>query len=171
LQEYRVNEKITAREVRLIDENGNQIGIVPIEEALEAANRKGLDLVEIAPQANPPVCKILNYSKFKYEIQKKEKEAKKKQKESAINIKDINLKVMIDNHDLAIKIKQMREFLEDGDKVRVRIRFRGRENIYPELGNKLVDKIISELADVGVLEKPPLKENAFLTFTLLPKKK
>lgn len=84
MQEYRVNEKITAREVRLIDENGNQIGIVPIEEALEVANRKGLDLVEIAPQANPPVCKILNYSKFKYEIQKKEKEAKKKQKESAI---------------------------------------------------------------------------------------
>lgn len=171
MQEYRVNEKITAREVRLIDENGNQIGIVPIEEALEVANRKGLDLVEVAPQANPPVCKILNYSKFKYEIQKKEKEAKKKQKESAINVKDINLKVMIDNHDLAIKIRQMREFLEDGDKVRVRIRFRGRENIYPELGNKLVDKIVNELADISVLEKPPVRENTFLTFTLLPKKK
>jgi len=80
LQEYRINEKITAREVRLIDENGNQIGIVPIEEALEVANRKGLDLVEIAPQANPPVCKILNYSKFKYEIQKKEKESQEKAK-------------------------------------------------------------------------------------------
>lgn len=171
MQEHRINSKISAKEVRLIDKDGTQIGIVPIEQALSIADNEGLDLVEIAPNANPPVCRILNYSKFKYELQKKEKEAKKKQKESAINVKDINLKVMIDNHDLAIKIKQMKEFLQDGDKVRIRIKFRGRENIYPELGNKLVEKILSELSEVGILEKQPVKENAFLMFTLLPKKK
>ncbi len=171
MQEYRINQRINAKEVRLIDEDGAQIGVVPIDEALRLADNKNLDLVEIAPNANPPVCKILNYSKFKYELQKKEKEAKKKQKESAINVKDINLKVMIDNHDLGIKIKQMKEFLQDGDKVRVRIKFRGRENIYPELGNKLANKIITELSEVGTLEKPPVKENAFLMFTMLPKKK
>ncbi len=171
MQEYRINNQIKAKEVRLIDYDGTQLGIVPLDAALETARQRDLDLVEIAPNANPPVCKLLDYSKFKYELQKKEKEAKKKQKDSAIEVKDITMKVMIDSHDLQIKLKQMREFLQDGDKVRVRIRFRGRENMYPELGDKLANKIIAELSDVGALEKPPVKENAFLSFTLLPKKK
>lgn len=171
MQEHRINNQIKAKEVRLIDYDGTQLGIVPLEAALETARQRDLDLVEIAPNANPPVCKLLDYSKFKYELQKKEKEAKKKQKDSAIEVKDITMKVMIDSHDLQIKLKQMREFLQDGDKVRVRIRFRGRENMYPELGDKLANKIITELSDVGALEKPPVKENAFLSFTLLPKKK
>ncbi len=171
MQSYRVNRQIRAKEVRLIDENGKQIGIVPLQEAMRIAEEKGLDLVEIAPQANPPVCKILDYGKFIYEQKKKEKEAKKKQKEHAMEVKDINLSLRIDEHDLKVKLKHMREFLQDGDKVRVRIRFRGREHTHPELGDRLVKRIVDELADVGQLEAEPKKEGAFLTFALLPKKK
>jgi translation initiation factor IF-3 len=168
LQEYRVNRQIRAKEVRLIDENGKQIGIVPLQEALRIANEKGLDLVEIAPNANPPVCKILDYGKFLYELKKKEKEAKKKQREHAIEVKDMMLSLRIDEHDLKVKLKHMREFLMDGDKVRVRIRFRGREHLHPELGDKLVNRIIEELSDVGQLESPVKKEGNFLVFSLLP---
>ena len=171
MQEYRVNRQIRAKEVRLIDENGKQIGIVPLQDALRIAEEKGLDLVEIAPQANPPVCKILDYGKFMYELKKKEKEARKKQKEHAIEVKDIMLSLRIDEHDLKVKLKHMREFLMDGDKVKVRIRFRGRENLHPELGDKLANKIIEDLSDVGQLEAPIKREGNFLTFSLLPKKK
>lgn len=171
MQEYRVNRQIRAREVRLIDEDGKQIGIVPLQDALKIASEKGLDLVEVAPQANPPVCKILDYGKFLYEIKKKEKEAKKKQREHAIDIKDMMLSLRIDEHDLKVKLKHMKEFLSDGDKVRVRVRFRGRENLHPELGDKLANRIIEELSDVGQLESPIKKEGQFLIFSLLPKKK
>ena len=171
MQEYRVNRQIRAKEVRLIDENGKQIGIVPLQDAIRIAEEKGLDLVEIAPQANPPVCKILDYGKFIYELKKKEKEARKKQREHAIEVKDIMLSLRIDEHDLKVKLKHMREFLMDGDKVRVRIRFRGRENLHPELGDKLANRIIEDLSDVGQLEAPIKKEGNFLTFSLLPKKK
>jgi len=171
VQEYRVNRQIRAREVRLIDDTGQQVGIVPLQEALKLAEEKGLDLVEIAPQARPPVCKIMDYGKFKYELKKKEREARKKQKEHQIEVKDIRMKVRIDEHDLKVKLKHMREFLEDGDKVRVRIRFRGRENIHPELGEKLFKKIMEELGDVGEVEVKPKKEGPFLLFTLAPKKK
>jgi translation initiation factor IF-3 len=125
--EYRVNRQIRAKEVRLIDQDGKQIGIVSLQEALRIAEERGLDLVEIAPNANPPVCKLLDYGKFLYELKKKEKEARKKQKEHSMEVKDMNLSLRIDEHDLKVKLKHMREFLEDGDKVRVRIRFRGRK--------------------------------------------
>jgi len=171
VQEYRVNRQIRAKEVRLIDETGRQVGIVPLSQALALAEEKGLDLVEIAPQAEPPVCKIMDYGKFRYELQKKEKETRKKQKEHQIEVKDIRLKVRIDEHDLEIKLKHMREFLEDGDKVRVRIGFRGRENSHPELGDRLFKKIVEGLQDVGEVEVPPKKEGPFLTFTLAPKKR
>ncbi len=171
MQEYRVNRQIRAKEVRLIDENGKQVGVVPLQDALRIASEKGLDLVEVAPQANPPVCKILDYGKFLYELKKKEKEAKKKQREHAIEIKDMMLSVRIDEHDLRVKLKHMREFLMDGDKVRVRIRFRGREHLHPELGEKLANRILEDLSDVGQLESPIKKEGNFLIFSLLPKKK
>ncbi len=171
VQDYRVNRQIRAREVRLIDEDGKQIGIVPIKEALSIAEEKGLDLVEIAPQAKPPVCRIMDYGKFKYELKKKEREARKKQREHQIEVKDIRMKVRIDEHDLQVKLKHMREFLEDGDKVRVRIRFRGRENVHPELGEKLFQKIVSALEDIAQVEVKPKKEGPFLVFTLMPKKK
>lgn len=168
---YRINRQIRAREVRLIDESGKQVGIVPLQEALAIAEEKELDLVEIAPQANPPVCKLLDYGKFVYEQKKKEKEAKKKQKEHAMDVKDINLSLRIDDHDLKVKLKHVREFLEDGDKVRVRIKFRGRENTHPELGDRLVQRILDEVSDIGQLESEPKKEGMFLSFSLLPKKK
>ncbi|WP_340690032.1 translation initiation factor IF-3 [Hydrogenobacter thermophilus] len=168
MQDHRINRQIRAKEVRLIDENGKQIGIVPLEEALKLAEEKGLDLVEIAPQAKPPVCKILDYGKFVYEQKKKEKVAKKKQREHAIEVKDIQLSTRIDEHDLKVKLKHMREFLEEGDKVRIRIRFRGREHIHPELGDRLVQRILEELSDIGKIESEPKKEGAFLMFSLLP---
>ncbi|SNZ13625.1 translation initiation factor IF-3 [Hydrogenobacter hydrogenophilus] len=171
MQNYRINRQIRAKEVRLIDETGKQVGIVPLEEALRIAEEKGLDLVEIAPQANPPVCKILDYGKFIYEQKKKEKTAKKKQREHAIEVKDIQLSTRIDEHDLKVKLKHMREFLEDGDKVRVRIKFRGRENIHPELGDRLVQRILEDLSDIGQIESEPKKEGAFLMFSLIPKKR
>jgi len=171
LQEYRVNRQIRAREVRLIDETGTQIGIVPLREALSIAEEKGLDLVEIAPQAKPPVCKIMDYGKFKYELKKKEREARRKQKEHQIEVKDIRMKVRIDEHDLRVKLKYMREFLEDGDKVRVRIRFRGRENVHPELGERLFKRIVEELQDLGEVEVQPKREGPFLVFTLAPKRR
>ncbi|WP_333784909.1 translation initiation factor IF-3 [Thermocrinis sp.] len=169
--EYRVNRQIRAREVRLIDQDGKQIGIVPIQEALKIAEERGLDLVEVAPNANPPVCKLLDYGKFLYEMKKKEKEAKKKQKEHSMEVKDINLSLRIDEHDLKVKLKHMREFLEDGDKVRVRIRFRGRENVHPELADKLVNRIVEDLSDCAQLEAQPKREGNFLMFSLLPKKR
>ncbi len=171
VHDYRVNRQIRAKEVRLIDETGKQIGIVPLSEALSIAEEKGLDLVEIAPQAKPPVCKIMDYGKFKYELKKKEREARKKQKEHAIEVKDIRMKVRIDEHDLKVKLKHMREFLEDGDKVRVRIRFRGRENVHPELGDRLFKRIFEELQDISEVEVQPKKEGPFLVFTLAPKRK
>ncbi len=171
LQEYRVNRQIRAREVRLIDETGTQVGIVPLREALSIAEEKGLDLVEIAPQAKPPVCKIMDYGKFKYELKKKEREARRKQKEHQIEVKDIRMKVRIDEHDLKVKLKHMREFLEDGDKVRVRIRFRGRENVHPELGDRLFKRIVEELQDLGEVEVQPKREGPFLVFTLAPKRR
>ena len=171
VQDYRVNRQIRAREVRLIDETGKQVGIVSLQEALKLAEEKGLDLVEIAPQAKPPVCKIMDYGKFKYELKKKEREARKKQREHQIEVKDIRMKVRIEEHDLRVKLKHMREFLEDGDKVRVRLRFRGRENIHPELGEKLFKRIVEELQDVSEVESGPKKEGPFMIFTLAPKRK
>jgi translation initiation factor IF-3 len=171
LTNYRVNHQIRAREVRLIDENGQQIGILPVKEALQIAQERDLDLVEIAPQAKPPVCKIMDYGKFKYELKKKEREARKKQREHSIEVKDIRMKVRIDEHDLQVKLKHMREFLLDGDKVRVRVRFRGRENVHPELGDKLFKKIMDNLGDICEVEVPPKKEGPFMIFTLAPKRK
>ena len=171
VQNYRVNRQIRAKEVRLIDENGQQVGIIPLEEALRIAEEKDLDLVEVAPQANPPVCKIMDYGKFKYEMKKKEREARRKQREHAIEVKDIRMKVRIEDHDLKVKLKHMREFLEDGDKVRVRIRFRGRENVHPELGEKLYRRIVEDLQDICEVEVPPKREGPFLVFTLMPKRK
>ncbi|MEN3034261.1 MAG: translation initiation factor IF-3 [Aquificaceae bacterium] len=169
--EYKVNRQIKAKEVRLIDQDGKQIGVVALQDALKIASERGLDLVEVAPKANPPVCKILDFGKFVYELKKKEKEARKKQRENAIEVKDITLSLRIDDHDLQIKLRQMREFLTDGDKVRIRIRFKGRENAHPELGDRLANRIIQELSELGQLDGQIKKEGNFLTFSILPKKK
>ncbi|WP_457626698.1 translation initiation factor IF-3 [Persephonella sp.] len=169
MQELRVNRQIRAKEVRLIDEKGQNLGIVPTEEALRIAEEKNLDLVEVSPNANPPVCKIMDYGKYKFEQKKKEKEAKKKQKAKMQNVKEIKFRIKIEDHDYKTKVRHIREFIEEGDKVKVWIWFRGRENVHPELGEKLAHRIIEDLSDIAKVEKPPKKEGRNMLFTLVPK--
>ncbi|MBK3332973.1 translation initiation factor IF-3 [Persephonella atlantica] len=169
MQELRVNRQIRAREVRLIDENGQNLGIVPLEEALRIAEEKNLDLVEVSPNAKPPVCKIMDYGKYKFEQKKKEREAKKKQKAKMQNVKEIKFRIKIEDHDYQTKVRHIREFIEEGDKVKVWIWFRGRENVHPELGEKLANRIIEDVSDIAKVEKPPKKEGRNMLFTLVPK--
>jgi translation initiation factor IF-3 len=148
-----LNEKITAREVRLVDDAGKQLGIVSITEALRLAREAELDLVEISPKTVPPVCKIMDYGKYKYQLAKKATEAKKKQ--TVIQLKELKLGLKIEEHDLAFKLKHIREFLDEGDKVKIIIMFRGREVLHVNLGEKLAQKIIEAIKDVGELEQKP----------------
>ena len=147
------NEKIRAREVRLIDEDGKQLGIVPTFEALKLARERELDLVEISPKAAPPVCKIMDYGKFKYQLAKKAHEAKKKQ--TVVQVKEMKLGLKIEEHDLGVKVRHMREFLTDGDKVKTVIMFRGREILHKAMGENLALKIIEELKGIDTLEQRP----------------
>ncbi|MFA5479991.1 MAG: translation initiation factor IF-3 [Candidatus Muiribacteriota bacterium] len=148
---YSVNDEIKASEVRLIGSAGEQVGIVKLSEALNMADEEGLDLVEIAPMAKPPVCKLINFSKFKYELLKKEKEAKKKQK--IVEVKEIRLRPNIEEHDLNIKINKAVGFLKKGDKVRFNLRFKGRQNAYKEQGEDLLEKVGEMIQDYGKVEK------------------
>ncbi len=147
------NEKIRAREVRLIDEEGKQLGIVPTFEALKLARERELDLVEISPKASPPVCKIMDYGKFKYQLAKKAHEARKKQ--TVIQVKEMKLGLKIEEHDLGTKIRHMKEFLTDGDKIKLTIMFRGREILHKDMGENLAFKIIEALKGIGNLEQKP----------------
>ena len=146
-----INEKIRAKEVRLIADEGQQLGIVPTIEALRLAKEQELDLVEVSPTAVPPVCKIMDYGKFKYQIAKKAHDAKKKQ--AVIHIKEMKLGLKIEEHDLMFKVKHLREFLEDGNKVKIIIMFKGREVLHIDMGEKLAQKIIEGLKDVGTVEQ------------------
>lgn len=145
-----INDQIRARQVRLIAEDGEQVGVVSIQDALARAEEAGLDLVEISPNAEPPVCKILDYGKYKYEQQKKAAEARKKQK--VIEVKELKFRPNIDDHDYQVKIKAARRFLEDGDKVKVTLRFRGREMAHLDLGMKVMARVREELADLAKVE-------------------
>ena len=151
-QEYRINERIRSEKVRLVDENGENVGIVSIEQAQRHANDVGLDLVEIAPNANPPVCKVINYSKFLYDKEKKEREARKSQ--TKIEIKEIRLRPKTSDHHQSFKVRDARRWLESGMKVRVTIRFRGREITYPRLALEDLREIAEELQDVAEMNKP-----------------
>lgn len=146
-----INEKIRAREVRLISDDGKQLGIVPTIEAMRLAKEQELDLVEVSPKTVPPVCKIMDYGKFKYQIAKKAHEAKKKQ--AVIHIKEMKLGLKIEEHDLMFKVKHLKEFLEDGNKVKVIIMFKGREVLHIDMGEKLAQKITEALKDVGQVEQ------------------
>ncbi|WP_337998091.1 translation initiation factor IF-3 [Oleispirillum naphthae] len=163
----RVNEEITAQSIRLIDAEGEQVGVVSRDEALNRAFAAGLDLVEISPNAEPPVCKILDYGKFKYEIQKKRAEAKKKQK--VIEIKEIKVRPNIDDNDYNIKMRSVRRFLEEGDKVKVTLRFRGRELAHQELGVKVLDRIRDEVADLAKVEQYPRMEGRQMIMVIAPR--
>ncbi len=165
----RINEQIRVREVRLIDDKGEQKGIVPTLEALNMARELSLDLVEVAPTANPPACKILDYGKYRFEMEKKLRESKKKQKLQ--ELKEIRMQPKIDDHDLDFKSKHVKEFLADGDKVKVTIRFRGRELAHTELGLVVLKDVLSKLGDDYVIEKQPAMEGRFMSMTLAPKAK
>jgi translation initiation factor IF-3 len=155
--------------VRLIDQTGKQLGVIPIREALRIARENDMDLVEVASGAKPPVCRLLNYGKFTYEKAKKEKEARKGQR--TIEIKEIRMRPKIGVHDIAFKTKQAREFLADGDKVRLRVRFRGRERSYPEIGRDLLKRVSEGLGDASVVEQvPTIEEGARSVFMLLAPK-
>ena len=166
-KENLINEEIRDKEVRLIDTDGTMLGIVPIEKAMELANEKKLDLVNISPNAKPAVCKILDYGKYRYELQKKEKEAKKKQKTT--QVKEIRLSTFIEAHDVQVKAKTAAKFLADGDKVKVGLRFRGRERDYVAKGMEVMNAFAEAVADVGVVEKKPVFEGRNLTMFLGPK--
>ena len=162
-----INEEIRDKEVRLIDEEGNQLGVVPVREALAMARERNLDLVKIAPQAKPPVCKILNYGKYRFEQIKREKEAKKKQK--VIDIKEVRLSPNIEEHDLQTKLKNAVKFLKNGDKVKVSVRFRGRELSRTGFGREVLDDFTKGIAEVGDVEKPPKMEGRSMVMFLMPK--
>lgn len=162
-----INEEIRAKELRIIDTDGTQLGIMSRDEAMELAENKKLDLVCIAPKAAPPVCKILDYGKYKYELQKKEKEAKKKQKTT--QVKEIRLSTFIEDHDIMVKAKTGAKFLKDGDKLKVSLRFRGREKDYVARGMEVMEKFAEAVSEVGTIDKKPNFEGRSLTMILTPK--
>ena len=163
-----VNGQIREREVRLIDENGEQLGIVPTREALAKAEEAGLDLVCVSPKAVPPVCKIIDYGKYRYEQARKEKEAKKKQK--IVEIKEIRMSPNIDTNDLNTKIGAARKFLQKGNKVKVSIRFRGREMAHTAESRPMMEDFAAQLSDIAVVDKAPKMEGRFMTMFLSEKK-
>ena len=165
---YLLNEDIREKEIRVIDADGSMLGLLSSREALRLAEEKELDLVMISPNANPPVCKIMDFGKFIYEQSKKEKEAKKKQK--VVNVKEIRFSPQIEEHDVSIKANNARKFLLDGDKVKVTVRFRGREADYSHLGKKILDDFASKLEDVCNIEKPAKLEGRNMIMILAPKK-
>ena len=164
--EHRLKKKIRVPQVRLIDENGVQVGVVPTFEALQMARDRGLDLMEVSPQAQPPVCKICDYGKFKYEKKKKEHVAKKKQ--TVIKVKEIQLRPQTEEHDLEYKFKNVRQFLEDGDKAKITIMFRGREITYVDQGFKIMKQLTEMVKDIAVVEAHPKIEGKKLIMVLAP---
>jgi translation initiation factor IF-3 len=162
----RTNEQITASEVRVISSKGLQLGIISIREALNYAEDEGYDLVEVSPDAKPPVCKIIDYGKLKYKEQKSKKEAKKKQK--TIEVKEIKMRPGIDTHDYQVKVKALKKFISDGNKVKVSMRFRGREMEHQNLGFDLLKKLTEEVSEYAKVEVPPKSEGKQIMMILVP---
>jgi translation initiation factor IF-3 len=162
----RINERIRVPEVRLIDENGEQVGIIPTEQALERARESDLDLVEVAAQSKPPVCRILDYSKYKYEQEQKAKAARKHQQQ--VNVREIKLRPKIAQHDYETKRGHVERFLKQQDKVKVTIMFRGREQSHPERGRMLLDRLLEDVSELAVMEQAPLQEGRNMTMLLAP---
>ncbi|HKQ94565.1 MAG TPA: translation initiation factor IF-3 [Aestuariivirgaceae bacterium] len=162
-----MNDRIDAREILLIDEKGQKVGVMSPKQALAMAEQAGLDLVEISPGTQPPVCKILDYGKYKYQAQKKANEARKKQK--VIEIKEIKIRPNIDTHDYSVKMKAIRRFFEEGDKVKVTLRFRGREMAHQELGFELLQQVKTDTAEIAKVESEPRFEGRQVVMVLAPK--
>ena len=166
-KELRINEEIRCKEVRLVDDAGQQLGVMSPREAAKVAAEKGLDLVEVAPTANPPVCRIMDYGKYKYEQSKKEREAKKNQR--VIEIKEIRMSPGIDTNDFNTKLRNGQKFLSDGDRVKVSVRFRGREMAHTEIGEVLLRDYADKCAEIAVLDKAPKLEGRNMSIFLSPK--
>lgn len=166
-KEMLINEEIREKEVRVIDADGSQLGIMPTRQALALAVEKGLDLVDIAPQAAPNVCRIMDYGKYRYEQAKREKEARKNQK--TVEIKEVRMSMNIDTHDFQTKVSQALRFLQGGDKVKVSVRFRGREMAHTELGRELLDRFRDACAEVGIVDKPAKMEGRSMAMFISPK--
>ncbi len=163
-----INGQIRDREVRVIDDEGNQLGIMSSKEAQQIAKEKNLDLVKISPNAKPPVCKIIDYGKFRYEQAKKDKENKKKQ--TIVSIKEVRMSPNIEEHDINVKLKNGRKFLEKGDKLKISVRFRGREMAHTSIGREMLLRFAEELSDISDIEKRPKMEGRSMTMFLVPKK-
>ena len=163
----RVNEQIEAEKVRVVNADGEMVGVISKEEGIEIAYEAGLDLVEVSPNADPPVCKVLDYGKYKYEAQKKANEARKKQK--VIDVKEIKMRSGIDEHDYQVKMRSVRRFLDEGDKVKMTIRFRGREMAHQELGMKVLDRIREDVDELAKVEQFPKSEGRLMTMVIAPK--
>ncbi|MBR1724360.1 MAG: translation initiation factor IF-3 [Ruminococcus sp.] len=162
-KDYKINEDIREREVRVVDSEGNQLGVMATKDALEKAYSEDKDLVKIAPNANPPVCKIMDYGKFLFEQQKREKEARRNQK--VMDVKEIKMSSTIDTHDFETKVNQARKFLGGGDRLKVEVRFRKRTVAHPQFGEELLKKFAAEISDIGVVDKQPKMEGrSFLMF-------
>ncbi len=165
--EVRVNERIRVPQVRVIGDDGQQIGVLPVREALAMAQSQGLDLVEVSPTARPPVCRIMDYGKFKYEQNRKARQARKNQHQ--MQLKEIKLRPKIEEHDFNFKVTHGREFLEGRDKVKLTVQFRGREMAHQEIGHRLMERAIVALADVALVESPPRMEGRTIVAVLMPK--
>lgn len=163
----RVNEGIRIKEVRVIGENGEQVGVLAASEALRMAREKGLDLVEVAPKAAPPVCRIMDFSKYKYEQEKKERLARKKQK--VIRIKEVKIKPNIEENDYQVKLRNLKRFLERGDKAKVTLMFRGREMAHTDIGINLMNRLMKDLSGIAEPEKMPTLENKMIVLIMNPK--
>lgn len=173
-KDLRVNEQLLrgpreqrVRDVRVIDEEGESLGIMTVRDAINAAQQKGLDLIEVAPNAQPPVCRIMDYGKFKYEMGKKEREQHRKQRQQ--EVKGIKMRPVTAEHDFQVRLKHTLEFLEEGDKVKVSIQFKAREITHPEIGRRLLDKMIEAVGEKAIIEKPPSLEGKMMTMILSPK--
>lgn len=164
--DYELNEEIRDRELRLISESGEQLGIMSADEALKFAHEAGLDLVKIAPQANPPVCKLIDYGKFRFEQSKREKEARKKQR--VVEVKEIRMSPSIGDHDVNVKLRNGRKFLENGDRLKVTVRFRGREMAHTQIGEELLLKFAESCSDIASMDAAPKLEGRFMSMFLSP---
>ena len=160
---------IRAREVRVVDDEGNQLGILGLDAALEAAGERGLDLVEVSPNSQPPVCRIMDYGKYKYQQSKRAAEAKKKQ--ARVEIKEVKLRPKTEEHDYQFKVKNARRFLEAGNKVKVTIMFRGREVTHPEFGRRILERVATELEEIAQIESKPNMAGRFMSMVIVPLKK
>ena len=168
IKELQINEEIREKEVRLVDDEGNQLGVVPKNQAIDLAISKKLDLVNVAPNAKPPVCRIMDYGKYRYEQEKKEKEARKKQK--VINVKELRFSPNIEDHDLNTKANRAIDFLKNGDRVKLSVRFRGREMGHTDLGREVLDKFYDLISEYGVVDKKPKMEGRSLVMFLSERK-